>query len=479
MHWLKAAFHTFGTLWSGHLAGHSQTGGNHVPSGAQSSATTTSGGILVAVTAGADAFGVATLASAVVDMHVIDRGLASYAYGDLTVAASASGSDGFASTAATVSFIGADLGAVTSIDLRAENGSAMSTTVAFAGVDFKFDTPDLSGGIVYSQDSRSSNPLVANGNIAVFDVNVDARGDNTVADVRADAIALQGMYSSTTVAATAAVSASLTYQSISGSDRSDRLDGTRLIDLMRGGRGDDRLQGLDGDDWLFGQGGDDRLSGGAGHDTLLGGADQDTLIGADGEDWLFGGNGKDDLDGGQGDDVLFGDGGNDILRGGEGNDLLCGGNGRDSLSGNGGSDVFRLGGACGDGDDIYTGGTGADRYWISDQFDDDVICDFSVVGGDRLVLDDGVSDGIASMQRVRADIDDLEIRFGHGSTASTLVLDEFFRLNPGIAGGSRVGSLSASDVETIYHAIVYDSSGALLGETEIRFVFGDMLASLH
>jgi hypothetical protein len=80
-------------------------------------------------------------------MHVIGRGLASHIFNDLTVAAPASGPDGFASTAATVSLNGADLGYIASTTTETGSGAATSTAVVFAGVDLKFDAQDPTDGI--------------------------------------------------------------------------------------------------------------------------------------------------------------------------------------------------------------------------------------------------------------------------------------------------------------------------------------------
>ncbi|MGB3613292.1 MAG: SdrD B-like domain-containing protein [Elainellaceae cyanobacterium] len=69
-------------------------------------------------------------------------------------------------------------------------------------------------------------------------------------------------------------------QTLTGSDRPERLRGGRRADHVLGQDGGDRLLGLAGDDVLSGGAGDDTLSGHAGDDVLLGGAGNDRLRGA-------------------------------------------------------------------------------------------------------------------------------------------------------------------------------------------------------
>jgi Ca2+-binding RTX toxin-like protein len=79
------------------------------------------------------------------------------------------------------------------------------------------------------------------------------------------------------------------------------------------------------------------VSGGNGDDTIS--LDNAALPPAQ----LFGGNGNDVLTGGSGADQLFGGNGNDILNGGDGNDILDGGAGDDTVVGGKGNDVAFLG----------------------------------------------------------------------------------------------------------------------------------------
>lgn len=440
---------------------------------------TATGGIAVSVSTAADAFGVATRATTTVDMHTIDRGLASYAYGSVSTVASASGDGAYASTVTSVEMIGADIGYVSSIDTVSNTGAVMTTTTSFAGINLKFDLPGCVGGVQSTSDvkANTSRP-VSDGNVAEFKVNADARGDDTSVSVNADATAMDIGFASTTVSAVAAASSTSTYLLFQGTKRADKIDGTNSTDLIFGGRGDDTIKGLNGDDWIFGEGGKDRLTGGSGSDTIFGGSDDDTIAGGDGDDWIFGGDDEDDLDGGTGNDLLLGGDGKDVLRGGDGQDILWGGEGRDRLFGNNGSDVFRLGASRGDDDDTYTGGAGADFYEIVDRFDDDVILDFSVREGDRLVLDGEMESYRVSMHRSSCDVDDLEIAFGSGTSASTLLLDEFFKVNSGIIAPSKSVGISQADGARLYQAIFHEGSNSVLDQAEANFIFGHLLAAL-
>ncbi len=64
-----------------------------------------------------------------------------------------------------------------------------------------------------------------------------------------------------------------------GTDRPDRMMGTREIDALFGREGGDTLKGFGEGDALLGQRGDDKLDGGVGQDLLIGGADDDKLRG--------------------------------------------------------------------------------------------------------------------------------------------------------------------------------------------------------
>lgn len=85
------------------------------------------------------------------------------------------------------------------------------------------------------------------------------------------------------------------------------------------------------------------------------------LTGTAGDDTLVGGSGNDTLRGGAGNDLLLGGPGDDLLIGGPGDDTLVGGAGRDTLDGGAGNDTLVV-----DAADIARGGTGADRFVVTD-----------------------------------------------------------------------------------------------------------------
>jgi len=105
------------------------------------------------------------------------------------------------------------------------------------------------------------------------------------------------------------------------------------------------------------------LSGGEDH--FLGSAFDDFVDGNSDDNVLFGGDGEDTLSGGGGNDILVGGDGDDILFGGADDDILVGGLGQDEMHGGAGADTFVL-----DSLDI-----------------DDVIADYSGLGGDGDVID--------------------------------------------------------------------------------------------
>ncbi len=105
-----------------------------------------------------------------------------------------------------------------------------------------------------------------------------------------------------------------------GTDRKDRLRGTRRADV---------IVALGGNDRIDGRGGNDLICAGNGNDTAAGGGGKDRIFGQSGKDNIKGGPGNDSLDGGTGNDRLFGQSGKDTLRGRAGRDSLTGGPGTD------------------------------------------------------------------------------------------------------------------------------------------------------
>lgn len=82
----------------------------------------------------------------------------------------------------------------------------------------------------------------------------------------------------------------------------------------------DKLRGGDTNDRMIGKAGNDHMAGGVGNDHLRGGSGNDKLMGDDGQDLLAGQGGDDHLLGGDSNDILIGDSGADTLTGGAGSD---------------------------------------------------------------------------------------------------------------------------------------------------------------
>ena len=142
--------------------------------------------------------------------------------------------------------------------------------------------------------------------------------------------------------------------------RSDRCEGTRTFKkkglgvyttndvpgcpsggLLSGTDKTDHLDGKDGEDEIRGLGALDFIDGGLGSDIIYGGPGGDFLGGEEGDDVLYGGDGGDTLlHGGEGEDVLYGGDGNDYL---EGRDVRVKDTQRDELYCGAGRDRYNAG----------------------------------------------------------------------------------------------------------------------------------------
>lgn len=108
-----------------------------------------------------------------------------------------------------------------------------------------------------------------------------------------------------------------------GTDKKDKLKGSRFQEKIYGLDGNDVIKGMSSDDHLYGNLGFDSLNGGNGNDSCYGGNGHDFLAGAKGNDKLHGGNGNDEIIGGYGKDTLIGGSGKDVLIGGPGKDSFA------------------------------------------------------------------------------------------------------------------------------------------------------------
>ncbi len=125
---------------------------------------------------------------------------------------------------------------------------------------------------------------------------------------------------------------------ITGTEKSDRLNGTPGKDIICGLGGNDIINSLGGDDVVYGGSGNDRIFGGTGEDDIFGDAGLDFIDGGSGRDDISGGTGNDVLTGGSDADLIEGDSGTDNISGGIGDDAINGGSGKDSIRSGAGND---------------------------------------------------------------------------------------------------------------------------------------------
>ncbi|MEO3388482.1 calcium-binding protein [Mesorhizobium sp. CAU 1741] len=421
---------------------------------------TSQGALAVNVTVSADAFGEDTLADATLNITIIDRGLASFAFGTTTVLAAAQSPDpgsAYAITSTSVDIVGAEFIRTDQVAGSTWDDYAMADMQA---VEFQaIDTHFFSALAVNSGSASAGDPQIGNisGNLATFEADISAEGDDTFVELLTDAIAVEDSFSSTVLSGTAAAETYVTYEMATGSKKLDLIITDDRTTLVKARAGTDLVWTGKGDDWIFGNKGKDLLDSGKGDDTVFGGRDADFIRGGAGGDWLFGGAGNDKSYGGDGNDLMFGDAGDDLLSGDGGDDLLVGGAGRDTLLGGAGNDFFRLGSNRGDGNDSHRGGKGADTYAIVDDFGKDTILDFSLGEGDRLLLPSlfevAREDGLEPFDMRRAGGNDLVIEFEYLEGRSILTLDDFFKLNAGYFGSIAKGELSSGQVDQVLDAI--------------------------
>ncbi len=204
---------------------------------------------------------------------------------------------------------------------------------------------------------------------------------------------------------------------LTGTDAAETLDGSALNDMIFGDSGADSIVGDAGADTIDGGSGNDTIEGGAGDDVIYGylgvlpdapalddfgnpvsvepaiaeGFGADSLVGGEGNDTIYGTTGAmsasdpddapDTLEGGDGDDVLF-LGNGDIATGGAGSDEFAAGTWVDP----GTPAVIQDFNAAEDALVVYH-----DEAVPSDTAPVDPVVTVSVVGGDAVVLLDGMA----------------------------------------------------------------------------------------
>ena len=191
---------------------------------------------------------------------------------------------------------------------------------------------------------------------------------------------------------------------------------------IRALNGDDNITGTSARDVVNGNKGQDTLDGSGGNDFLRGGKDSDTLTGGSDDDVLNGNNGFDSIDGGVGNDVVRGGRDNDILIGGTGDDFLVGDFGADSLTGGAGADVFVL-----RNDDNTNDGLSHASTNLSEV---DIIGDFTIVDGDRIGLNDGLTFADLTFEPANVTINGTNVNTTAIQITST---EEFLGIVPGVA----------------------------------------------
>lgn len=411
----------------------------------------------VSAWASADAVGTSTVARVDVSVRLYDRGAFSFAYGSVFADAAATapgGSLAFATAIAGVDVAGADL-LLSRSQTTTGGGEADGLAWWHETMEASFLAIDIAalsiGTLSLSKTvtgTYASAPLLADANVASFTADVRVHGPAGYTEVNGTALALSGALSSAVVTATA----------LSGSDG--------VPDLLRfGWFWSDRIVTGAGDDLVFGGGGNDVLQLGGGNNTGFGNPGADLIQAGAGADWLFGGSGDDTLQAGAGDNWLFGGSGGDRITALGGNDAIAPGQGNDNCDAGDGSNTFLLGDAPEDGDDRLSAGTGADWYVLSGPFGNDVVARFSLAQGDRLVAFQGDWDSDAGLralngtevrlQRASADTRDLAITLLQDGERSTLVLDDFFSINPGFGSVPR-GVLTDDQALPLLRAIFVD-----------------------
>lgn len=150
------------------------------------------------------------------------------------------------------------------------------------------------------------------------------------------------------------------------------------------------------------------LTGNAAANVLDGNAGANLMLGMRGNDMIRAGLGNDRIEGGDGNDRLLGQAGRDLLFGGNGNDLLRGGGGNDRMLGDLGNDT-------------YLGEAGADQFVFVRTVGVDLISDFTLAQGDRLLLNDALWTGVLTADQVVSsfasiNLGDVVFDFGAGGS---------------------------------------------------------------
>ncbi len=438
--------------------------------------------LAVSLSGEAVAVGENTATDANLYCRAYDRGAVQVAFGSAWLSAAAlspAGQTAYASTAAAVGFAGADFSY--SATERWQGGSESQEGAWSAEISqTRFVAFNVTGWDVAlgSVDLQREAPLASSGwptiqgNVASFRTDAAAYGDDSFVQADAMVLATNGISISSSYAMVGAGGPDAGPAPILRGDGRDVIFTSSSDSFVNSGGGSDWVTAGDGDDWILAGSGDDMVLTGRGHNTVLAGMGDDGVVARDGDDWIFGGDGRDLIAAGAGNNIVNGGAGNDTITAGSGDDVIVGGLGNDVIDAGDGRNFIQLGvsGASADGNDLMTGGGGADTFFLRGGFGRDTINGFVVTQGDRLVpwndpldpyggsnLLDGDS---AFLARSRLDPRDLTITFGNGPSASVLTLDNFFQLNPGYASPTSRTTLTDAQIAAIRHDVFTDDSGA-------------------
>lgn len=437
-----------------------------------------SGGLAATINAEANAVGADTFSDAKLYSRAFERGAVQVVFGSahLTAAAlSPPGEIAYASATSLVDFAGADFSFSSTLKQSGgaeHEGGSWATEVShttFIGFNIVgWNVPLGSVNRQAVQLDAMQNPPAIHGNVATFDIDTKAYGDDSFVSADTMSLATDGFSTNTSTVITALGSNGSGAAPILRGSCNDVVCTSNADTFVKTGAGNDRIKAGNGDNWIFAESGKDTVVTGCGDNTVFAGRGDDVVTTHKGDDWIFGGSGRDMIAAGSGDNIIDGGKGNDRLLSGGGDDAVIGGMGNDIIFAGGGSNTIQLGlgSRCGDGNDTMTAGGKDDIFFLNGHFGRDTIKGFVVGQGDQLVLSDdywnldqepSLSDAI-SLARSKADPRDLILTFCNEKASSSLLLDNFFQLNSQYANPKSCKALTEDQIAAIRNDILVEES---------------------